>query len=1118
VLDVVYGERASKKASMARSSAVGQESVVSMSTHAKADRGVEGRTVRHRESLDRIEVNWDAARPSSNDELSIGEDDALGVGDSGDQGSTTIEPSCETAEQDNCIASGVVAADDEDMDITCSNDTVQKPEFETEVPVGAGTEVKGVVVTETKTKAEAEEKGEVEVEVEAESTQVGDHLATIQQPTLNHKASVPALPLPTPPDKGDVPELATTADSTAQVLHTTTADQESYLQISELVANRVKDILDLRFSWWNSHPKYLCFLPVLTTGSSTATEPGDTDDRIDNDTKFQISYLCDCSNITAKEDHRSAHLVFDNNLAIVTQGQLMTTLPRIGELVVAVLEMVKYGVGLGDIVMISPETNPDIRHRLSLAIRFFEAKGFQSCEKYVRDMLAGSSTDMLSPVTPISQDQVHEVWRIAKRKRWVPPSMKPQRTAEGDVRWTCLQHQFPTMLAESRDALNGYLTDEEGAVVISISSLQRARDVFLRLSEMLPMLSILRLSLQCELTPDDDRVLGDAIGRLSAAAVDITAQINMVQGQPDSELGYGFDSLITAALRNPKLEAFVLRSPPPDDDHKNYTVDDIVDSFASFPSGAIATMSRWTGDDNRMKVTLRVANDATAVKAVRRMAQGFHNLSQLEFTRDGFDKEFTITFAAPGSGKPGSDIEDTDYNSGDLAAFFESRQWCDEMQCVFDVISDGLYLQLRCLTELTMIFTMALDRATVRGLIKMNKGLKSLVLCNVMHDDPSQIFETFKSLLSNHPSMETFKVQQIHDGRPPSVFTWTNPSDPAKMTVEISCLGHDKVQAMFQRYAPLIENLQIQQLLRDDTAVLEKSFRLKKGPMALRRFTILWADSMEESVLNDLKTIILRRDVDEIIIQSAAVALTPSLPKGSESRVSGSNARKGSRFGDGNNKGVSKANGSSSSTLADPDSVLADFVFAIRSKLTSLALYDGSQCRLFDILGSWEEESLDMPRLRSIEFTRDWGTTLFGCTWFERLLRSKRLAHFDPSSGAIPGTGSTLQLSKFARAEAITSFRVSHVVILREEWDRLLLYLDFSQLECFTVFQKNDVKMQTLLKLADTIPADCGRITKLIIFDGHVSSDKVSDALSEKFQRKTIGSQVSISIRGQTFY
>lgn len=1101
-----------------------------MPTHAKADGGSPVCTAGDKESLDRNEINGTAALSGSGDELSIAEDDDLGGGNSIGQDYTKIGSSFETAEQDNSIASGVVAADDEFINITCSNDIVRKPEAEAEVPAVAEIEVKGMVAIETDTETEVEEEGEMEGK--ATSTQAGAHPAAIQQPTPNQRASGPKHPLPTPPDKGDIPEPATTPDSTKQELHTTSADQESRLRISELIANRVKDILELRYSWWNSHPKYFCLLPVLTNGASTVTGPGDTDDKIYESTKFQVSYLCDCSDITLKEDHCSSHWIFDKHLAIVAQEQLMTIIPVIGQFVVAVLEMMKYGVSLGGIVKISPETNPDIRRRLSLAIRFFEAKGFQSCEKYVRDMLAGSSSDMLSPVTPISLDQVYEVWRIVKRKRWTPLNITPQRIAEGDVRWTCLQHRFPTLRVESRGALNDYLTDElskgttfrfeEGAVGFSISSLQRARDIFLQLGEMLPMLSILRLSLQWELTPDDERVLAEAIGQLSAAAVDITAQTNAVQGQSDPELGYGFVSLITAALRNLKLEAFVLRSPPPDNGRKNCIIDEqanIVGSFSCFPSGAIATMSRRRGDDNRMKVTLRVGDEVIAVKAVRRMAQGFHNLSQLEFTRDGFDKEFTIKFAAPGSGKPGCDVEDTDYNSGDIAAFFKNRQWCDEIQCVFDVISDDLYLQLRCLTELTMIFTLALNRATVRELIKMNKGLKTLVLCDVMHDDPSQIFETFKSLLSNHPSMETFKVQQVHDGRPPSVFTWTNPSDPAKMTVDISCLGHDKVQAMFQRYAPLIKSIQIQQLLRDDTAVLEKSFRLKKGPMALRRFTILWADNMEESVLNDLKTIILRRDVDEIRIQSAAIPLIHSVPQGSGSRGSGNNARKGSRFGDGNNKSVSKTNSSSGNgTLADPSLVLANFLFAVRSKVTSLALYDGNQCKLFESLESWEEESLDMPRLRSIEFTRDWGTTLFGCTWFERLLQSKRPVHLGPSSRAILGAGPTLQLRNFARAEAITSFSVSHVVILREEWDRLLQYLDFSQLECFTVFQQNDVEMQTLLKLADTIPADCGRITKLNIFDGQISGDRDSDALSEKFKCKAIGSTVKLTIRGQKFH
>ncbi|KAF9148980.1 hypothetical protein BG015_009241 [Linnemannia schmuckeri] len=157
---------------------------------------------------------------------------------------------------------------------------------------------------------------------------------------------------------------------------------------------------------------------------------------------------------------------------------------------------------------------------------------------------------------------------------------------------------------------------------------------------------------------------------------------------------------------------------------------------------------------------------------------------------------------------------------------------------------------------------------------------------------------------------------------------------------------------------------------------------------------------MEDYVLNDLKTITLRRDIDE--------AVTPKPSVSQRSSGSGSSARKGSRLGNGKSKSVNKTSVGSSSTFAESDSILTDFLFAVRSKMTSLAVYNGSQGRLVEVRESQMEESLDMPLLRSIEFTHDWDTTLFGYLWFKRLLQSKPPVLFDLTPGVIPGARSAL--------------------------------------------------------------------------------------------------------------
>ncbi|KAF9121932.1 hypothetical protein BGW39_010152 [Mortierella sp. 14UC] len=1131
VLDVIYGEWVPRKTNKHKKRGVIRETVASETIHTV--KGSEGDTIGGEGSdiqdfSDGVSV---ATHSGADDTLSLGGDDILGGSDSTVQDQLTEEHSVQALaqENDNPHNSGFTGGD---IRTTGSNGAIGE----------AGVEVE----------AEAEPETEVEAEVEVEQPALTRyHPAAIQQPTLMNKEleQEPGHPLIILSEKDGMPDpttiseptatMSTATDSTATVPTktaqaaaastviaptavaplTTMSVQEGYLRIADVVANRVKNIVNVRSSWWNSYPRYFCFLPVLTASTGTTASLAETGDKL----SFQLCNFCDCGDDPGQKD--PSHWTC-NSRTDIPQEQLTSIIPLVGEFVVAVLEMIKYKAIAGDVVGVFPEAISDIQRRLSLSIQFFESKGVPSCERYIRDTLAGSSPGELTSVALPSQEQVHDFWRIVKRRSWMSHEMMPHRISESLIGWMCMLHWFPASGADTVKLL-GELMDrttkdieyatETGAVISSIGNMKRAREVF-RLVKALTITTIFRVSLQWDLTPEDEQEIAKEIDRVSVAAIHITVQRGSpVQDPSNTGLGYGMVSLVTAALRNPKIEAFVLLAPTSEERHKNYISDErsyIVSSFESPPAGMVALISRRTGQDERVKAIMRVSDGAIAVKSIRRIAQGFHKFSQLELTRDCVDMDITITFAAPGAGKPGCNIEDTDYNSRDIVPFFERRQWCDEIKCDFDVIQDGAYLRLKCLTRLNMIFTLAQDRARVREIIKMNKNLKTLLLYNVVHDDPSQIFEAFKSLLFNHPSIEMLRVEHGHYRMAPSMFTWTNPSDPAKMRVEMTCHGGDRLQAMFQRYAPQIEGLTLERPRPEDIAVLEKSSRLKKGPMALRRMAILWVNQMEESVRSDLKTIILRRDIGEVVVVGSAAAPTPDT-RGSESRLGGSRSKNGIKS---NIDNRNKASGSSIIPPSTTCTIMADFVLAVRSKITMLTMCDGSHCKLFEEL-EHIEESLDMPRLISISLAGEWDTTMFGCAWFEKLLRSKRPSlSAASSSGAILGPTSAIQLDKLARTSAITAFHLAQVAILPEEWDRLISYLDFSQMVNFDVFQTNAFNLRTLFKLADAIPVDCGRLAKFTVHDGRISKEHAYKALFERFRGKRIGKNVRILVRGMRFY
>ncbi|KAG0261623.1 hypothetical protein BGZ95_004192 [Linnemannia exigua] len=1128
VLDVIYGDWVSSKVIKQKKRGVIRGTIGGDAIHTANDGESIGDTIDGEggETLDMSDSASATTHHGADDTLPIDGDDILGVSD----WTVQVEGrSVQASVQETNISSHSASIGDEDLGAVGVDGAVGEADVEVKVEV----EVGGKVEDEVREKAEVEAEAKVETEC---SARAGSHTTPIQQPkSTTERSPETGHPLPATPEKEDVPKPsvalkpaaakpATTEPPTTMSIH------EDHLRIADVVANRVKDILNIQNSWWNSYPKYFCFLPVLATTTETTatgmTTSGDSLDKISDKTVFQLCNYCDCGDVASQKD--PSHWTFGNSHTDVPQEHLASIIPLVGEFIVAVLEMIKYRVVAGDIIGLFPESTLDIHRRLSLAIRFFELKGVQSCEKYVRDNLAGSSSGMLDPVALPSQEQVHDFWRIIKRRSWMTHEMMPHRIEGGHIAWQCMLHWFPTSSTESERVL-GELMDrtskdieyatETGAVISTVGTLKRAREVF-RLVEALSITTILRMSLQWELTQDDEREIAKEIVKVSVAAIHITVQrASAVQDSTNTGLGYGLVPLVMAAFQNSKLDAFVLLAPTPDERHKNYISDErsyIVSSFESPPAGMVALISRRTGQDERVKAILRASDAALAVKSIRRIAQGFHNFSQLEFTRDCADMDITITFAAPGSGKPGCEVEDTDHNNRDIVSFFESRQWCDEIKCDFDVISDGAYSRLKCLTRLSMIFTLAQDRAKVREIIRMNRNLKTLLLYNVVHDDPSQIFEAFKSLLFNHPSIEMLRVEHSHYRMAPSMFTWSNPSDPAKMKVEMTCHGGDRLQAMFQRYAPQIEGLTLERPRPEDIAVLEKSSRLKKGPMALRRMAILWVNQMEESVRHDLKTIILRRDIGEVVVVGSAAAPTSGNREGET----------GSRLGDSRSKSVTRSSldnrnkasssGNISSTTAC--TVMADFVIAVRSKITMLTMCDGTHSKLFEELEQIEE-SLDMPRLVSISLAGGWDTTMFGCAWFEKLIKSKRPGPYvASSSGGMPGPTPSIQLENIARTSVITAFHLAQVAILPEEWDRLITYLDFSQLVNFDVFQTNAFNLRTLFKLADAIPVDCGRLAKFTVHDGRISKEHAYKALFERFRTKRIGKNVRILVRGMRFY
>ncbi|KAF9546854.1 hypothetical protein EC957_009306 [Mortierella hygrophila] len=925
-------------------------------------------------------------------------------------------------------------------------------------------------------------------------------------------------------------------------------DPEAPLDIRVLVKHRAQDIIKDRVSLSHcSVSKYFFFLLILEDAtalpvptSSTPSQPTHTgittvgSKGLHGSTKFQLYYLCDCGDIPGFKgawrphwhSNDGKHPLSSTSDESFSHDQLVELIPQVGEYMMAVLEMLKYGVYVEEV----PQS---AARRVSLAIEYLESEGVRSCEKLMDEISLETASvgsqamlDQMKPTAPLDSgsktDVENCIFRLRTRKH---PRLYPFRASMGDVRRVCQGHLLSMLPRSALEEVQGFSADpsssaskydyQRGVFSARITSMQRAREFF-RLAAQIPSIPVFRISLEWVLSVEDEQEISDAIGGLSAAVVHLTvptgtgAQKGAVSGCAD-----GFEPLIFAALQNPKVETFSIFKRPLDAGHdypeflerRQY-----YHSPSKLPPDTLASVSRGSGD-SRVSVALRVRNARQVIASVRRAARGLHNLSELCLqVMDVAD--ITIDLR-------GSRIEDTDFNSGELLSFFTKRHWSDEVGCSSSKVLDTAVSQLGCLTEVRMGLSLEQDRAKVRDLIKLNEGLKSLEMKYRSDEDPSNIFEAFKALLFKHPRIESFKVvkHQIFYPREDSVFLWRNLREPAKMRVEISCYGGDNIYSMFQRYTKSIERLRVAELRLDEAAVLEKSIRSKKGPLALKHISIVDVHLMEPSVRNILQKIILQRDIEEVVVEGK---LKPDADGYDDDQASDDWDTLGE-------DGATTLQYIRVQKIAAVEAWM-ELLCAIRSKVTELDVKNYPRNRVLKALESRLEDSLDMPRLRSLSLSNDVDTSVFSDRWLETLLRSKAVQREPLENGSKPTSPPTTTITNSVKidpakeimapvptngnnaSQAITELCMHGVKLSDEEWERLLGYLDFSQVVKFEVYQRNPMSSATLLLLADVF-LQSGTSLRRFVARGRQAIDKATRAVvEEKLSSKSIDGGLEVDL------
>ncbi|KAF9128251.1 hypothetical protein BGW39_005224 [Mortierella sp. 14UC] len=904
------------------------------------------------------------------------------------------------------------------------------------------------------------------------------------------------------------------------------------LTIEDLVEHRVKNVLMTRQRWIEAaSPRFFCILPTSDeVASRAAITPTNWDPSTDieatpltmtlaNPPKvapdpgaadFHFFFICDCCDVPGYEEEWFPHGSLKEGVHNydLTLGVVDDMVPKYGEYIMGVLEMLKYGVYIDNRLKFPAQTDAGVQKRLSVAIKFLESRNILSCAKYYaqhaaeleKDPSGASLLAGMTPIEPLSKTMTKVLARRLEMTH-VPmfEGMSPYRTRAGDVRWVCLPHWYGMSPQEEWAVLNKFQDNlkfikseyHTNLSTFRATAMSRAKaQEFYKLAGRMRTTCVFRLFCDFDMNSQDEAHLCAAVEKFAAACVHIT--VRPKTGVHDGAMhGFakGYWTISLAALTNKKLEGFRMvqgTSDEPPNFRAHYERSDLERSTTDHVR--LLTRMKRSVKDGRLNATMVVTDIDRAVNTVRRHVKGLHHFSKLVLATDFVHNEVQARFARPGSGVMGCDVEDTDYE-GDLESFFVRRGGCDTIKYTCVGMPDNQFLMSRALTTVQMAFSLVRDRTKVRELIKHSKALSSLTLQNSTKDDPSQIYEGLKALLANHPSLKELSVQHRQGNSRPSSFIWHNPNDVSKMRVHMSFSQGDKVRAMFQKYATSIEELTVDGIESTDATVFEKSMRAKKGPLKLCRVVLRGLHLWESFALEEFKKVILRLSIMEVIV-SGGIEDHEEFPHDAQAKENGYLAPVTPRTRKG--KGLS---------ITARVTIWFEFIFAIRGSLTGLNMWGKATSQLVQMLGTRLEEAIQMPMLNELTLSGEWKVSLLHYPWIERLVEFKGESRFRHCLGVTTIEEGKAALAAAAnpciptpepiRSMALLAFDISRIPILDSEWERLLKHLDLRRLREFLVRQPNPMSPKTLAAIVDQIPQGTLMETFSIDEDMGLSRDDV---------------------------
>ncbi|KAF9328527.1 hypothetical protein BG006_008300 [Podila minutissima] len=615
--------------------------------------------------------------------------------------------------------------------------------------------------------------------------------------------------------------------------------------VEEIMQHRIKGILARRYTWLESPcPKLFTILPVKDFDIS----------RLPTLSMFRVHFLCDCGGVTkidGEQDMSPPHLPAREEPYVIKSDNIIS---KYGTYMMAVLEMMFYM----KLVTLDKRTVERIRY----AVTFLLTKRIQSSIRFHDRKIR--NLDEVPVIEPLDNTSLKDLYTQHLVDAEQPlGGFRAFQTDQGDIRWVCILHlseyapntvfERPTRFLGHPSSLRGAYWASLGIFRVIVKDRERAKDLY-QLIQSLVSVPVMSFFLDWDVLPQDVVDLAEAVSLFPTSCIMINVREDPIDNTDPWGLGHPYNPVVKAAFNNPRIQAFSLEK-------RKLEINDEFSSFErSFYLGSvIVKFKRDLKTPSKTMFAGLVTDMDGALGTLRASLEGLDRFSELTL-EVGFWDQATIKFATDLDGYELVNSEDWFSSDARHMEAIELRAYSS---------TDTVLLDANCLTDVMINFKFPADGPKIRSMIKNNTRLKKLELSITEADDACQIFEYFKALLANHPSLDSFHISQEHFHARTSVYTWEGVADRAKMTLGIECSAEDRIGTMLQKFASCLTTLMIYGLGLQEALILEKVLRPKKGPFKLRSIFLLNVCALSVEAMESLKKIVLRDTAPEFSISGS---------------------------------------------------------------------------------------------------------------------------------------------------------------------------------------------------------------------------------------------------------